>query len=168
MEQLYCDIESWTAEQYEDAWRRWVWGSDCNALPTESCCDMNPMHGWGILCCVREWARPVAAYSESVGAIAPEIEVLHLQGEKPVSEFSLRELVDQIECMQLHWGKIVGLSEDHGEALLKAVMARVGFIANHAFENRRPEEGYEVKWLFLFICGFASYEWGQVTGHNPG
>jgi hypothetical protein len=143
MEPLYCRVHDWTPAECAQVWQKWVWRTDCNALPTDDCCDMNQMHGWGILCCIRESACPVPAYEQSVVEIAPDLPVLHLQSEKPVCEFSLRELMDQIECMQLNWGKIVGLTDDHGDALLRAVMARVGFITNHAFETHRPEEGYE-------------------------
>jgi hypothetical protein len=43
--------------------------------------------------------------------------------------------------MQLNWGQIVSIAKD--SSLLRAIMARVGFIASNAFETGKPEDGYE-------------------------
>ena len=140
----------WSEADQKQVWQEWVWGCDCNAPPLEECCDMNRMHGFGILCCIGECMSPKSAYQMSVAEIIPELPSVHLHGQKPICEFSLRELVDQIECMQLSWGLIVGASLDDDddeqgrtEQLLRAIMARVGFIATHAFETSKAENGYE-------------------------
>ena len=158
MEELYERAQEWTEQECADAWNEWLWNCDCNAAPSEQCCDMNRMHGFGVLCCVRESLAPGPEYQQSLMEILPEHAGVHLHSEKPVCEFSLRELFDQIECLQLNWGQIVGwclLAPDEfteeeepskkrtAEKLLRAIMARVGFIATHAFETSDAENGYD-------------------------
>jgi len=144
MENLYERVHAWSEEEKREAWEQWVWKSDCNAPPLEECCDMNRMHGFGILCCLHEAAVPCAAYHESLETLVPTLPAVHVHENKRISEFSLRELVDQVECMQLNWGQIIVFaSQERSEALVKGIMARLGFIASHAFEYHKPEDGYE-------------------------
>jgi hypothetical protein len=124
-------------EEEEDAllWRRWLWGCDCNALPLEQCCDMNEMHALGVLVCLRERTRPVSLFKrplneETVGGLS----VLHLHVETPVCALSLRELLDQLECLQLNWGPALSdWGPDTALKVLRALMARLGGIAHRAF-----------------------------------
>jgi hypothetical protein len=136
MENLYERAGQWTETEMGQVWQEWLWESDCNALPSELCCDMNRMHGLGILCCVHLSKLPM----QPVGLpeLLPLLPAIHLHGNKPVCEFSLRELMDQLECMQLHWGQIVG-----DKAPLYAMMARLGFIVSQAFQTSKPEDGYD-------------------------
>ena len=152
MEALFERAGAWTDDECASTWHSWLWGSDCNALPMEQCCDMSRMHGWGVLCCIREANAPGPMYQQSLVEILPELPAVHLHGDTAIYQFSLRELMDQIECMQLNWGQIVGeLITDEpdepdrkgAERLLRAIMARVGFIATHAFETSNAENGYE-------------------------
>lgn len=92
------------------------------------------MHLWGILCCLREAAFPNDAYERTLPFLIPDLPLMHLYEHTPIANFSLRELLDQLECMQLHWGQIISLMGDEGSLdLLKACMARLGFFAHHAF-----------------------------------
>jgi len=136
MENLYERAGEWTETEMAQVWKEWLWESDCNALPSELCCDMNRMHGLGILCCVHLSKLPMQPIG--LPELLPLLPAIHLHGDKPVCEFSLRELMDQLECMQLHWGQIVG-----DKAPLHAMMARLGFIVGQAFQTSKPEDGYD-------------------------
>ena len=142
MEKMYETVEEWDEATCKQIWLKWVWGCDCNELPSEKCCDMNSMHGLGILCCVREAVHPVCMYEESLVDIIPELPSVHLHETKIISSFSLRELIDQIECMQLNWGQIIA-NMDRSDLLLRAIMARLGVIAGYAYPTAKTEEGYD-------------------------
>ena len=114
MEALYCTLSSWTPEKAEGVWKDWLWGTDCNALPSEHCCDMNRMHVVGILCAVRESIAPVPQYRQAILDIIPSLSIVHLY-KKPICEFSLRELIDQLECLQLNWGQVLGALDSHDD-----------------------------------------------------
>jgi hypothetical protein len=136
MENLYERVGRWTEQEAAQVWQEWLWESDCNAPPSELCCDMNRMHGLGVLYCVNLSKLP----TQPIGLpeLLPLLPAIHLHGSKPICEFSLQELMDQLECMQLHWGQIVG-----DIAPLHAIMARLGSIVSHAFVTTKPEDGYE-------------------------
>ena len=136
MENLYERVGRWTEQETARVWQEWLWESDCNAPPSELCCDMNRMHGLGVLCCVNLSKLPTEP--KGLPELLPLLPAIHLHGSKPICEFSLRELMDQLECMQLHWGQIVG-----DIAPLHAIMARLGSIVSHAFATTKPEDGYE-------------------------
>ena len=143
---MYTRVHEWNEEECEKIWNEWLWGCDCNGLPSEKCCDMNRMHGMGILCCIGESVRPAPMYEESFASILPETPSVHLHGNKAISQFTLRELMDQIECMQLNWGQILSDMRDEGtcsQGLIRAIMARVGFLAKNAFPTAKAEDGYE-------------------------
>jgi hypothetical protein len=141
MEALYTQLPAWDEATRTALWERWLWESDCTAPPLERCFDMNEMHMLGVLVCVGEWHHPVPLYARGE-CIAPEttgggdasIGVIHLHPHIPVALLSVRETMDQIECLQLHWGPV--LSEcGHVTALqlLRALMARLGELASHAY-----------------------------------
>jgi hypothetical protein len=93
---------------------------------------MNKMHVLGIMCCLQEYTCPVSQFTQPVSNIIPELSIIHLYP-KPISNFSLRELIDQLECMQLNWGPVIGESIQGSLLLVKACMARLGQIAHHAY-----------------------------------
>ena len=140
MEQLYATLGNWPEGTREGVWQRWLWESDCNAPPLEQCCDMNPMHVLGVLCCMEEArAPPMTHFGTPIGpAMLPHTPVVHLYPDVPIGRLSLRQLLDQLECLQLHWGPVLGgmmmmsLMSD-SEALLRALMARLGEIAHRAY-----------------------------------
>lgn len=144
-EYLYSNIKNWSDEMCKDVWDKWLWNTDCNALPLDQCWDMNEMHTIGVLCALHESQNPSSnAIQCKTNEIFPEDEfpeltVVHLHEDKCIGEFSLRELLDQLECLQLNWGKIIGeLMEikklDLAKYLLKACLGRLGQIAHHAYE----------------------------------
>ena len=145
MERLYATLGEWEEGTRERVWRRWLWESDCNAPPLEQCCDMNQMHVLGVLCCLEEARVPPVS---SIGPLMlPHTPVVHLYPEVPISRLSLRQLLDQLECLQLHWGPVLtgmamsaeeGVTRLSAEMLLRALMARLGEIARHAYTE---EEG---------------------------
>jgi len=67
---------------------------------------MNRMHVIGIMCALRESVAPVPQYQNLVMDIIPHLHIAHLYP-KPICEFSLRELLDQLECLQLNWGQVL-------------------------------------------------------------
>ena len=142
MEDLYARFNEWDDETRKELWKRWLWGTDCNAKPQERCCDMNEMHALGILVCLGESARPVAQYSkclcEAMLPGAPTVVFLHPT--VTIGFLSVRETLDQIECLQLNWGPVLGASSsgdnnNNNNALqtVRALMARIGDIALHAY-----------------------------------
>ena len=141
MEDIYARLNLWDEREREDLMRRWLWGAECNAPPLERCCDMNEMHIIGILVCLGEHACPVPLYhealnKESAGGEGPDIIFLH--PDTPIKCLSLRETLDQLECLQLHWGPTIAeCGYEHAARILRAMMSRVGEIAHHAY----PAEG---------------------------
>lgn len=134
MQSLYERLERWDIETKKNLWKEWFWGSDCNVPPLEQCCDMNKTHVLGILCALGESVDPVAEYGQNMVQLLPNIPSLHLNQFKPVCEWSLRELLDQLECMQLNWGQVLsGCSLQTSFNILRACMARLGHIAHHAY-----------------------------------
>jgi len=145
-EKLYDNIGNWDEETHGKVWNKWLWGTDCNAQPIEQCWDMNEMHIYGILCCLEESENPSSDICQySLVAILnesqyPELTILHLHGNKKLADFTLRELIDQIECLQLNWGKFIGSLLDNRQLdvaflLLKGIASHIGNIAHHAFSS---------------------------------
>lgn len=101
----------------------------------DMCYDMNEMHATGILVCLAEHAAPCELYDapiseETTGGPL----VLHLHPTTPVRALTLRETLDQIECLQLNWGPaIASWGAPKARMVLKALMARLGCIAHHAY-----------------------------------
>jgi hypothetical protein len=98
---------------------------------------MNKMHVLGIMCSLQESTCPVSQFHQPVSKIIPELSIIHLYP-KPISNLSLRELIDQLECMQLNWGPVIGESVQGSLILVKACMARLGQIAHNAY----PADGF--------------------------
>ena len=160
MEEMYAALTQgqWAEGTRERLWKRWLWESDCNALPLEQCCDMNQMHVLGVLCCLAEACDPPMPFFEmSIGhEMLPHTPVVHLHPETPIARLSLRQLFDQLECLQLNWGPVLSgiamkaatdeANDDNdscfrppfSELLLRCLMARLGEIAHNAYTE---EEG---------------------------
>ncbi len=145
-EYLYRNIDAWDRETYNYVWTKWLWGVNGNSLPIDQCWDMNEMHIYGILCCIRESVVLSSdANTYSTNEIFPvedypDLNSIHLHPDKPIEEFSLREMIDQLECFQLNWGKIIGAVLDNDQLdlvqhLLKACMSRIGWIAHRTFQT---------------------------------
>jgi len=145
-EKLYSTIDEWDEKTYHRVWEKWLWGTNGNALPVEQCWDMNEMHVYGILCCIRESvvlsSNAVTYTTSEILPLEeyPELNIVHLHTNKAIQDYSLREILDQLECLQLNWGKIIGALLDNDQVelashLLKACMSRLGSIARHAFQT---------------------------------
>ena len=109
---------------------------------------MNQMHILGILCCL-DAASTETELLKINQDILPHTPVVHLHPNTPVAHFTLRQLLDQIECLQLNWGPV--LSAEANEAaeaaevgaesaieahcIIVALMARLGQLAQHAFSG---------------------------------
>ena len=129
-------LGAWDAPTKTALWHRWLWECDCNAPPLDRCFDMNEMHCLGILACLGEAADPPPEYDAPMAEELPE--AIQLHPEQAIRTLSLRETLDQIECLQLHWGPILAQSGVlPAKAVVCALMARLGDIAHHAF----PAEG---------------------------
>lgn len=143
-EVLYESVGIWEKNVRELIWDQWLWKFDCNALPIEQCWDMNQMHIYGVLIAIDESLQP-DKQSFSIPELLPkckypELSCIYLHGNKKINDFSLRELLDQIECLQLNCGKIIGnlMDEDDVDCiyvLLKQCLKRMGTIAHHAYQN---------------------------------
>ena len=116
-------------------WDEWLWGCDCNAPPMERLFDFNEMHGLGLLVCLHERRRCADARYHAPTALPGGPSVVHLFPDRPVSSLSIRETLDQLECLQLHWGPVLLRRGDDDEPLraLRALMARLGELAHHAY-----------------------------------
>lgn len=143
-EWLYENRKNWNQETVKWVWSQWVWNTNCNSLPLEECWDMNEMHIYGILYITHE-----SLINQNFTTLTTEhifdpekyedLKVLHLTGNKTFRQFSLRELLDLIECLQLNWGKVIGTLLDNetlhlAEVILGCCCARLGEIATHCFE----------------------------------
>ena len=138
MEDLYNRLGQWDDATFDALRKRWLWECNPNAKPLDACHDMNEMHALGILVCLGEHTRasPILYRTpwnaESIGGPA----ILHLHPSTPPADLSVRALLDQLECMQLHWGPTLA---EWGPALARcalcALMARLGDIAHHAFST---------------------------------
>ena len=135
LEQLYQNLGQWDHETKDELWKQWLWGCDCNARPLESCCDMNEMHVVGVLICLAESKHPVKEYNLpiSVDSMSGPC-IIHLYPDTNVCALSLRETLDQIECLQLNWGPTLAESGYcHSSNTLRALMARLGEIIGYAY-----------------------------------
>lgn len=144
-EKLYNTIDQWDEQTYHRVWERWLWGTNGNALPLEQCWDMNEMHVFGIMCCIRESvvlsSNAVTYTTNEILPLEeyPELNIIHLHSDKAIQDYSLREMLDQLECLQLNWGKIIGSLLDNDQIelashLLKACMSKLGSISRFAFQ----------------------------------
>jgi len=141
---LFENRKMWDKETREWVWKKWIWNTNCNALPLEECWDMNEMHIYGLLFIIHESQVNQNFQSLTTENIfSPEryedLKVLHLTGAKTLNKFSLRELLDFIECLQLNWGKVIGVLLDDealslAEIILGCCCARLGEIATHCYE----------------------------------
>jgi hypothetical protein len=114
-------------------WKKWLWGTNCIAPVSEACGDMNHMHVLGLLLCFME-----EAYGDKevlcVPSVLPAAPLVHLYAQKPMAQYSLRELTTQLECLQLSWGQVLSNCDwDKVDLVLKQLMARLGFLAHRAF-----------------------------------
>jgi len=114
-------------------WHTWLWGVDCTAPGTEACGDMNQMHMLGLLLCLTEGVRP---HNVLLRSLLPSVPLVHLHPNKPIAQYSLRELTTQIECLQLSWGSVLSHSRwiNVGE-VLRCLMGRLGVLAHHAYPH---------------------------------
>lgn len=118
-------------KRFQCLWNEWVWQSDCNASIDESCGDMNQMHIIGIFLALME--SMMTQCDDCIEDLLPDIPLVHLH-KKPISAYSLRELTDQVECLQLSWGQVLS----HGDfetyyKVLKELFSRFGYIIHHAY-----------------------------------
>ena len=143
MEDMYQRLSQWDEAARDALWERWLWDCDCNAPPIEQCYDLNEMHALGLLVCLGEYAHPGRLYEERLDAeTVGGPEVVHLNADTPVSQFSLRELLDQIECLQLNWGPALGeWGPAQAREVLRALMSRLGEIAHHAYPISMDKQG---------------------------
>lgn len=117
-------------------WKKWLWGTNCIAPVSEACGDMNHMHVLGLLLCFMEDAYNQNQTCEvpCVQALLPAAPLVHLYAQKPIAQYSLRELTTQLECLQLSWGQVLSTCDwDKVAQVLKLLMARLGFLAHRAF-----------------------------------
>ena len=121
-------------EDLDALWERWLWNTNLNSPLVEDCGDMNLNQGIGLLICT-SLAGSMQGERASIDSLLPYSPLAHLtQG--PLLELSQRELLDQLECLQLSWGGIVGAHEELPGACLKVVrclMARVGILSQRAY-----------------------------------
>jgi hypothetical protein len=120
-------------KKFQCIWNEWLWESDCNAPIDEDYGDMNPMHIIGIFLALME--SMMTDCDDFVEKMLPDIPLVHLHN-KSISEYSLRELTDQVECLQLSWGQV--LSHGDFEAcykVLKKLFSRFGYVIHHAYPD---------------------------------
>jgi hypothetical protein len=174
---LYANLKNWSSVTYELVWKKWLWNTDCNALPIDQCWDMNEMHVYGILCALQEASCPSSnAIQCKTSELFPEDEfedlaIIHLHEEKAIEDYSLRELLDELECLQLNWGKIIGaLMEIHKLDLalytLKACLGRLGQIAHHAYimEGQVLDDPQHITPLpDLILCGEQRQQYAVIS-----
>jgi hypothetical protein len=133
MDKLYSTLGKWDAETRDGVWHKWLWESDCNALPLEQCCDMNQMHILGILCCLdaafEAETRPPLKIDHT---LLPHTPVVHLHPNTPVAHFTLRQLLDQIECLQLNWGPVLSATSPAAAEAAEAAAADAEAVAEEA------------------------------------
>jgi hypothetical protein len=118
-------------KKFRCLWNEWLWETDCNASIDENCGDMNQMHIVGIFLALME--SMMTDCDDFVEKMLPDIPLVHLHN-KSISEYSLRELTDQVECLQLSWGQVLS----HGDfetyySILKKLFSRFGYIIHHAY-----------------------------------
>jgi hypothetical protein len=119
-------------DMLENIWNEWLWNNDCNAPLEEIYGDMNAMHIIGILIALLESMTPSDNHA-LLQNFMPDIPLVHLH-KKPIANYSLRELTNQVECLQLSWGQVLS----HGDfdaywCGLRKLFARFGYIIHHAY-----------------------------------
>lgn len=94
---LYAKAATATEAQRREVRRAWLWETDCTAKGEEACGDMSPMHGAGLLlACLLPQQRPSASMAQCL----PQLPLLHLNA-GPLAQLGLRELLDQLQCLQV-------------------------------------------------------------------
>jgi hypothetical protein len=127
-------------ESLEEVRREWLWGTDCVAVGTEACGDMSQMHGAGLLlaCLLALQPRP----SQTMAQWLPQLPLLHLSAGQ-LAALSLRELLDQLQCLQLHWGQVLGHSAfESTHSMLDALLARFGDLAQQTIPCSEAEQEF--------------------------
>jgi hypothetical protein len=153
-------------------WQKWLWGTNCIDIGTEACGDMNHMHVLGLLLCFMEQNYSLESSSSSIQHLLANTPSVHLYAHKSIADYTLRELTTQLECLQLSWGEIMSNCDwSNVECVLKLLMARLGYLAHHAFTEEDnvlddpqyitqiPEQPLFImtrKCIRQFICTFFS------------
>jgi len=82
------------------------------------------------------YGKDESSHSDSIQQLLATTPLVHLYAQKPIADYTLRELTTQIECLQLSWGEIMSNCDwSNVERALKLLMARLGFLAHHAFNE---------------------------------
>jgi hypothetical protein len=128
---LLLGSSSLPKNEEEELWHEWLWECDCNAPPMERCFDLNEMHVVGLLLCLHQSKQDLSDCLNNT--LTPE--VVRLFPDRPLRTLSIRETLDQLECLQLHWGPVLTerRSDDEPMVVVRALMARLGELAHHAY-----------------------------------
>ena len=119
-------------------WNCWLWGTAVNQALIDECGDMNLNQGIGVFMCVM-LSHTYAASSDDrcIVDILPHSPLVHLT-KVPIHSLTQRQLSDQVECLQLSWGSVVG-SHEHLEGLCRRLlcllMARLGVLVQHTYSG---------------------------------
>ena len=102
---LYKKTTTIQPDELENVRQQWLWKTDCVMVGHDACGDMSPMHGAGLLfACLL--ARRCSSTTSSMAEWLPQLPLLHLSTAS-LSALTLRDLLDQLQCLQLHWGQVV-------------------------------------------------------------
>lgn len=117
-------------DQKQKLRQTWLWGVDCNALGIEACGGMSLSQTLGLL-----YTCTLEPSPQTVTDLLPNMPLLHLHV-GPMQGLSPRELMEQLQCLQLAWTQVLSHT-DHSVAqqILDAVASRVGALAQLAFEE---------------------------------
>ena len=121
-------------------WQRWLWDTPCNHPLLDTCGDMNLNQGVGLLLCValsHSWKSTDA----DIAHLLPHSPLVHLTI-GPLNCLTQRQLLDQLECLQLNWGSVMGSHEDmegNCQHVLEGIMARLGTLMSHAYTSGSTE-----------------------------
>ena len=69
--------------------------------------------------------------TQTIEQLLPNSPLAHITT-PPVAELTQRQLLDQVECLQLYWGQIMEAHTSTAGAI-RALMRRLGHLARHAF-----------------------------------
>lgn len=117
-------------------WDMWLWKTPCNQPLVDYCGDMNMNQGVGLLLCVALSHEPILDH-QPISELLPHAPMVHLTS-VPIHTLTQRQLLDQVECLQLCWGFVMGAHEDtEGRCadVLKRLMARFGTLVQHAYPH---------------------------------
>ena len=143
------DVSVWGDKEkrlVSEVYNGWLWGTRAAEPVVDFCGDMNLNHGLGLLnCVIMNKIYTLPKDNGSICDLLPHTPLVHLS-KRPVLELNQRQLFDQVECLQLSWGVVVGNHEHlpgRCELVISLLMARLGHLTQRAYSASSSDLNFD-------------------------